>query len=239
MRLLVAAYLFTIASSVLASGLNEANSLFQDNKVKESILKYEEYLKNNNDISGYYNLGIAYHKNNEHGKAIWAFEKVLKENPNDEAAYNQIVACQHDIDPTNNWNPILGSIASNLYSYSIDFWSYCAIFFSIILGFIIIKFSKSHAKGYLVITGIIALIGIAGSIYIAESNLQFSLDQYGIAVVESTLLEKNNGKFVATKKLMLEGSRVRITENINGEYLSVIDESGDQQFVHKSAIRSF
>lgn len=239
MRILVAIYLVTLTSSLFASGLSEANSLFQDNKVKEAILKYEEYLKSNNDISGYYNLGIAYHKNNEHGKAIWAFEKVLKENPNDEAAFNQIIECQHDIDPTNDWSPILGSIESNLYSYSIDFWSYCALFFCILLGIIIVRMAKTRSKGYLMLTGIVVTFCIIGSIYIAESNFQFSQDQYGIAVVESTLLENSNGTFNPTQKLMLEGSRVIITENINGEYLSVIDESGDQQYVHKSAIRSF
>lgn len=238
-RLFLSFYFIFCTLFIFANGLLEANDLMKSKKVKEAILKYESYIRNHNDVSAYYNLGIAYHQNNEHGKAIWAFEKVLKLDPKDEEAYQQIMACQKDIEPTNDWSPILNTFESNLYSYSSDFWAYFAIGFGMLTSFLIVLYAKKKDSKYILFF-ILASLGMTFfTIYAASGAQSFQNDQYGIAVVETTILENMNGQMIPSQKLMLEGTRVIILEDVDGEYLTIIDESGDNQFIHKSAVRSF
>lgn len=92
-------FIFMIkTSSVLADHnqylFDEANKLYQQEKYQESIYNYLEIIKNGYESwQLYYNLGNAYYKTRQFGRAILNYERALKQNPkNEDILFNLQIA---------------------------------------------------------------------------------------------------------------------------------------------------
>lgn len=98
MRIVISIWLLMIGWSVSGQEANalfqQANEAFSDKKYKDAISKYEAVIaKGQVSDELYYNLGNAYYKNNQLGKAIHNFELALLHTPgNKDAAYNLEIA---------------------------------------------------------------------------------------------------------------------------------------------------
>jgi len=83
-----------------STSIDEANQLYADKKYTEAILKYEEILDNQGVAPElYYNLGNAYFRINELGKAILNYERAIRIAPGyADAKFNLEFANQKVID---------------------------------------------------------------------------------------------------------------------------------------------
>lgn len=225
------------ATITWSASFEEANELFKEKKYDAAITAYEEYVAEHNDIAGYYNLGLAYHETNAHGKAIWAFEKVLKLDPTDNAAWEQYKMCQKDLDPNNQIKPILSSFESNLYSVSSTSWSIMAILSAILMSSLLFATYKLSIKrktlGMATVASFILLVTL---IIIASNTNSFENHEYAIAVRETHVLDSET--YSPTKKIILEGERYDIVEHIDSIYLLVQDHLGVQEIVPAKDFKS-
>ncbi len=97
------------------------------------------------NISAYFNLGMARMKNKEYGKAIWAFEKVLKYHPNDTEAKDNIRECYFQLYPNFYWEFQLNGFQSILYSISPNTWGIMSVISSVVLSLMIILFKMNQS----------------------------------------------------------------------------------------------
>ena len=61
-----------------------------------------------NNISALYNLGMTQIQLKNFGEAIWAFESVLKRNPGDSQAEEQLLYVYTELGAVNEWQHMLG-----------------------------------------------------------------------------------------------------------------------------------
>ena len=95
MMLFMAVVVFADSTSI-----DEANQLYADKKYQEAIIKYEEIIANQGVAPElYYNLGNAYFRTNELGKAILNYERAVRIAPGyADAKFNLEFANQKVID---------------------------------------------------------------------------------------------------------------------------------------------
>lgn len=96
----VAMLLITVVVRAESSAIEDANKLYADKKYAEAALQYEDILKHQGVAPElYYNLGNAYFRMNELGKAILNYERALRLSPGyADAKFNLEFANQKIID---------------------------------------------------------------------------------------------------------------------------------------------
>lgn len=96
-----------------------------------------------NNLSAYYNLGLSHMGENRYGKAIWAFEKLLAQNPNDIGAKRKIEECSTELNHEYLWKHHISGIESAIYRVSLTSWAILSIFFSILIALSLIGYRKT------------------------------------------------------------------------------------------------
>ena len=76
---------FSLASAAFAeSPFEKSVQLYQNGKFEDAAKSLEGILKQNKESAAvYYNLGNAYYKLNQKGRAVWAYERALRLDPRD------------------------------------------------------------------------------------------------------------------------------------------------------------
>ena len=213
----------------------EKNFTLAAQKFTEAILVEE------NNSSAYFNLGLAEMGNRHFGSAIWAFEKVLKFDPNDGEALERLEHCQDELDPSKTYDPVLSGFKAALYGLSSDTWSIIAVTCSILLCLCIVLFKmKPHPslRRIFLITGFFSLITMLFSIWTASASAaHYRSEQYGIVVqpLIPTYLDNENVDNTQLK----EGTRLRLTEDREGVIIRVKDQMGHEYLVKRSDLRYF
>lgn len=97
--------IFLINTSIVFADHNqylfdEANKLYQQEKYQEAIYNYLEIIRNGYESwQLYYNLGNAYYKTRQIGRAILNYERALKHNPkNEDILFNLQIANMSVVD---------------------------------------------------------------------------------------------------------------------------------------------
>lgn len=92
--------LMAVITRAETTNIEEANQLYADKKYAEAVLKYEDILEHQGVAPElYYNLGNAYFRINELGKAILNYERALRLSPGyGDAKFNLEFANQKVID---------------------------------------------------------------------------------------------------------------------------------------------
>ena len=186
-----------------------------------------------NDVSAYYNLGLANMGNESYGAAIWAFEKVLKFTPNDSEATEKIDYCHTQLHPSEEWSPVLGSFESGLYSVSSDMWSYASILLSILLCLSIIFFKRQQTlsvKRVLLVFAFCSAVLLIFTVLIAAGSRSYQ-EEVNHAVITQpsipTFIDEGN----TAKTNLMEGYRVELIDTDSLEYIRVLDNIGDEYLV--------
>jgi tetratricopeptide (TPR) repeat protein len=231
-----------IIQSLSANPLDEANKLITDKNYSAAIETLEAYTDSVEDISAIYNLGLAYHHNGYHGKAIWAFERILKQNPKDDGAIEQITSCTKELDEAGEWQPIAGNFASSIYSFGSGTWSTFTIVLALFsaLMFYVWRSKKGSDRSF---QFAISFIGSAFFLIItfvaAYYSDKYEKETYCIAVKESHRMEKKGSSYSPTKMVILEGSRMKVIHEIDSNYLEVSNTSNETFIVSLSDFKSF
>ena len=130
--------------------MQEAIELYNSKSYSKCITIYEDLLSEKKYSSTlYYNLGNAYYKSNELGKAILNYEKALKVNPNNEDALSNLnFALKQTRDKAErNSRGIGNAVMSIITTKSRNFWANASIFLWIIgIGFIALYLLSKTGK---------------------------------------------------------------------------------------------
>lgn len=245
--LLTVCLVFSIASLNATNVLEKkAEKAYSEKNYKEAINLYESIAKGGfTSYKLYYNLGNAYYKNNELGKAIYHYELANKLQPNHkDIKTNLRIANEKTIDKIESKeNFFIGVIKTGLVnSLSTTSWAWSSIVsLTGALAFIFIFFVAKPVflKRIGFFMAIISLIVCFASMtfgFMAINNKQ----ELNFAVIlnrESKIHEEPNITS-KTKFSLHEGSKVSVLET-NPEWTSIKLENGNEGWVKSNEIGLF
>ncbi|MDX1349146.1 MAG: hypothetical protein R3279_02800 [Putridiphycobacter sp.] len=138
--------LWTYGSS---NSVQQADSAYQAHNYELAIKIYSEIIATHQHSAAlYFNLGNAYYKNNELGKAIWAYHKAKKINPKQkDIAFNLNFVSQLTKDKIEqNETGVTKWMANVFFGRSINFWAYVSFIVLLIATFFFYLFKITQSK---------------------------------------------------------------------------------------------
>ncbi len=218
--------------------LKLAEQAYDKKNYKEAIAQYEELVK-----GGYksyqlnFNLGNAYYRNNELGKAIYQYELARKLNPDDEdVRINLGIANAKTIDKINaKENFFVTVVKSNVLStFSTNAWAWLSVLaFFLAAGFAFLFFvtSNSAFKRVCFVSGFLLLLGVFTTYGLGYSALRAKHQNNYAIVLTKEIKIMNEPNLNAVSKFSLhEGTKVNIIEN-NGDWLLIKIDNGNEGWV--------
>ncbi|NVK63142.1 MAG: tetratricopeptide repeat protein [Flavobacteriales bacterium] len=233
--------LFNSLFSFAGSNFDEGIDAFQDSNYVLAIEKFQASLAETpNDVASYYNLGLAHQESKQLGKAIWAFEKVLKLSPSDTDAKEHIEMCYIKLNENTVWEPRLNRFKSILYGYSGMTWSVLAIIFSFALAISIILFVRardlSYKRLFMAIT-FVFICSLISSIMIAYGASSYA-EQTRFAVVTQDSIPTYKDESKISEVTLKEGDQVEILnlDKNENDFIEVSSQSGDTYLVKRTDV---
>lgn len=225
----------SFASELFDKGLKAAN----EKKYTEAAVAFEEVIEHEKfNVSAYYNLGNCYYHLRKYGKAIWAFEKVLKLNPRDAEAPMSLELCYNKIGPDNSWTPHTGGFQRLICGVGSSTWAWLSIFVSICLGltvFTLFKLSNTPWKRLLFMSSLgEAVLLIAFLIAASSANNYTQDDRFAIVTGKSAPTYLNDLGERSDLDLT-EGTKVEIIGTTKTK-LEVMLHNGNKVLVSADAV---
>lgn len=224
----------------------KAEKAYSEKNYKEAINLYESILKGGfTSYKLYYNLGNAYYKNNELGKAIYHYELANKLQPNHkDIKANLRIANEKTIDKIESKeNFFIGAIKSGLVnSLSTTGWAWSSIFsltgaFAFAFIFFIARPVFLKRIGFFL--GLLSFIVCISSMIFGFMGLN-SKQELNFAVIlnrESKIHEEPNITS-KTKFSLHEGAKVNVLE-ANPEWTNIKLENGNEGWVKSNEVGLF
>lgn len=239
--------LFSFASLNATTVLEQkAEKAYAEKNYKEAINLYESIAKGGfTSYKLYYNLGNAYYKNNELGKAIYHYELANKLQPNHKDIITNIrIASEKTIDKIDSKeNFFISALKSGIVnSLSTTGWAWASILSltgALAFVFIFLTAKPVFLKRIGFFLGLISLIACISSMvfgFMALNNKQ----ELNFAVVlnrESKIHEEPNITS-KTKFSLHEGAKVNLLE-ANPEWTNIKLENGNEGWVKSSEVGLF
>lgn len=231
-----------IYSALSRAGNNDlilkAQNAYDGKKYKEAIESYEKVLATGlKSWQLYYNLGNAYYRDKQLGKAIYNYELARKLNPNDEdVRINLGIAAAKTVDKIDSKeNFFITAVKTNvLASFDTKGWAWLSILSILLLCislFAFISASKTSVKRFtffliLIFLGASCLTYFLGySAYRSKNENKFAI----LTARESKIM--NEPTTTANSKFSLhEGTKVRIVET-NGDWVLIKLDNGNEGWV--------
>ncbi|CDN30266.1 BatE [Mucinivorans hirudinis] len=220
-----------------------ANKAYMEDEFTQAILLYEEILSTDEHSAElYYNLGNAYFKTNNLGKAILNYNRALRLNPsNEDFAHNLAISQARTIDKIEpvpqffikQWFIYLGRITGT------DGWAMLSIIFltitlsSVVLWLISNRLSLRKFGFYTALIGAVATIG---SLIYAQVNYSRQTS-YNEAIVMNSAAPVKSSPSVSGKDLFLlhEGTKLRKLQSID-HWSEIQLEDGNKGWIMSTAI---
>jgi|GEM_PF-17881 len=217
---------------------DSAVAAYNKKEYKKTINYYEIILKEGTTSAAlHYNLGNAYFKDNQLGKAIYNYELAKKLNPNDGDIKNNLhIANSKVIDKIDSKeNFFANTIKTGLYSlFSTTGWAYvtivclllAALFFILfsITGNIVLKRIGFWTGSFLVISFVFSMVIGYAALRELHKNTQAIIISQEVAV----LPEPN--ATAKTKFNLHEGTKVNVL-SVNGDYTAIQLANGNEGFI--------
>lgn len=245
--LLLIVTMFTSVISFASSVLEvKAEKAYANKNYKETIKIYEEITAGGyQSYKLYYNLGNAYYKNNQLGKAIYNYELAKKLQPNNQDVKTNLrIANEKTIDDIESKeNFFLSAIKSGLVSaLSTTGWAWLSIISCLLflgLSFLFITSGKVIIKRLSFFLGLMCLIVFISSMTLGFAALR-NKTQINFAIITSRevkILEEPNSS--STSKFSLhEGTKVKVIET-NTDWTNIKLENGNEGWVKTSDVGLF
>lgn len=239
--------LLSFANAFASDSLQvKAEKCYTAKNYKGAIEAYNSYIKQGyTSYKLYYNIGNAYYKNNEIGKAIYHYELANKLNPNNADVKNNLrIANEKTIDKIESKeNFFLGAIKSGLVNYfTTNGWAWLSIVSLVIcLGcaFLFFVTSSISIKRFGFLISIICLVLFISSMVLGFSALH-SKQQISFAIIttrESKIIEEPN--LASKSKFSLhDGTKVSVIES-NDTWTNIKLENGNEGWVKTTDIGLF
>ncbi|MBS1650566.1 MAG: tetratricopeptide repeat protein [Bacteroidetes bacterium] len=215
--------------------LKLAEKAYDTKNYKEAIEKYEALVSSGyKAYQLYFNLGNAYYKNNQIGKAIYNYELARKINPNDEdVKINLAIANSKTIDKIDTKeNFFVTAVKTNLLlSLSTAKWAWLSIFalmLALILTYIFIFSQSVPIKRISFIAGILSVIAFIFMYALGFSALKSKVENKFAVITSKQITVKNEPTLTGSSRFTLhEGTKIRVIEN-NGEWVLIKLDNGNE-----------
>lgn len=246
-KIIILILLFTSGFSFAVSDLQtKAEKLYSEKKYKEVIETYESILKEGSaSYKLHYNLGNAYYKNNELGKAIYNYELAIKLQPNNkDVKANLRIANEKTIDKIESKeNFFIGAIKSELVSLlSTDGWAWLSIFSLVIsLAMAFLFFMSSHLilKRLGFFLSCISFILFIGSMLLGFTALNGKhTTNFAIVINTESKIHEEPNTSSNSKFNLHEGTKVNVLET-NADWTNIKLENGNEGWIKTSDVGLF
>lgn len=222
---------------------SEANNYYAQGEYTPAILLYEELLGGGEHSEElYYNLGNAYFKNNNLGKAILNYHRALLLNPgNEDTQYNLALSTARTVDKIEpapefflkTWIKAFGGMMSSDAWAVVSLLALAATLVAVILWLVSNSLPLRKLGFY---TAIIAVI--IGAVAISYSHNAYSKQTASLdAIILNTAAPVKSAPATSSKDLFLlhEGTVVTIL-NTMGEWSEIRLEDGNKGWIQSTAI---
>jgi tetratricopeptide (TPR) repeat protein len=223
--------------------LQKAEKAYDSRKYKDAIASYEQLISEGyKSYQLYYNLGNAYYRNNELGKAIYYYELARKLEPNDEdVRINLAIASAKTIDKIDSKeNFFISAVKTNLLSsFSTSTWAWLSIISLLsfaVLFFIFVNSGRLVVKRVAFFSSIVFLVVFFFTYFLGYSAVRAKYENKFAIITARELKVMNEPTPAATSKFSLhEGTKIRVVEN-NGDWLLIKLDNGNEGWVKLSEV---
>lgn len=226
--------------------LIQAEKNYDKKLYKKAIESYEQLIKDGYSSSElFYNLGNAYYRDNQLGKAIFNYERSKKIDPNDVDVKNNLsIAYSKTIDKIEvKENFFVAAVKTNiLSSFSTVIWAW----FTIIISFLVFLFLYLFFAGPSVLVKRISffvtvvLLVVFFIVYALGNSAKNAKIENSFAVITSPQVKIFTEPTVGSlsKFNLHEGTRVKIIE-FNAEWVLIKLENGNEGWLKASDVGVF
>ncbi len=245
--LLFIVVVFTSATSFANKDLQaKAEKLYSEKKYKEVIETYETILKEGwVSYKLYYNLGNAYYKNNELGKAIYNYELANKLQPNNkDIKTNLRIANEKTIDKIESKeNFFIGVLKSGLVnSLSTNGWAWLSVFSltgSLLLAFLFFTTKHLFLKRIGFFLSALSFIVFIGSMLLGFTALHDKqIVNFAIIIKHESKIHEEPTIDSKSKFNLHEGTKVNVLET-NANWTNIKLENGNEGWVKTNELGLF
>lgn len=218
--------------------LKKAEQAYDSKKYKEAITNYVQLVDEGfKSYQLYFNLGNAYYRNHELGKAIYYYELARKLNPNDEdVRINLGIASSKTIDKIDSKeNFFITTVKTNvLSSFSTAKWAWISIitlFLAAVLFFLFINSTILLVKRIAFLFSCVSVCAFLLSYFFGYSALASKVEnKFAIITAKEVRIMNEPTASASTKFNLHEGTKIRVVEN-NGDWLLIKLDNGNEGWV--------
>jgi tetratricopeptide (TPR) repeat protein len=218
--------------------LKKAEQSYDSKNYKEAIKDYEKLIgEGYNSYQLYFNLGNAYYRNNELGKAIYYYELARKAEPNDEdVRINLGIASSKTIDKIDSKeNFFISAVKTNVLStFTTKTWAIftiiclvlaCVLFFTFVIS------SITMLKRLAFLTSCVLFLSFLITYFLGYSAVKTRYENKFAIILAKEIKIMNEPTAMAKSKFTLhEGTKIRVVEN-NGDWLLIKLDNGNEGWV--------
>lgn len=216
----------------------KAEKLYSEKKYKEVIETYETILKEGLvSYKLYYNLGNAYYKNNELGKAIYNYELANKLQPNNkDVKTNLRIANEKTIDKIESKeNFFIGVLKSGLVnSLSTNGWAWLSIFSltgSLVLAFLFFTTKHLFLKRIGFFLSALSFIVFIGSMLLGFTAINDKqVINFAVIINHESKIHEEPTLDSKSKFNLHEGTKVNVLDT-NTDWTNIKLENGNEGWI--------
>jgi tetratricopeptide (TPR) repeat protein len=215
--------------------LQKAEKAYDSKNYKEAISNYEKLVNDGyKSYQLYFNLGNAYYRNDELGKAIYYYELARKVNPNDEdVRINLGIASAKTIDKIDSKeNFFISAVKTNLLSsFTTNTWAWftiASLAVACLLFFVFINSTSIAVKRISFLISCVLIVGFCITYFLGFSALNSKVENKFAIITSKEVKIMNEPTPTANSKFSLhEGTKIRVVEN-NGSWLLIKLDNGNE-----------
>ena len=226
--------------------LKKAEKAYEQREYKKAIQTYEDLIKDGFvSYQLYYNLGNAYYKNRQLGKAIYNYERARKLNHTDEDVKNNLnLAYTKTIDKIEvKDNFFISAVKTNvLSSFTTTVWAWlsigiCALFFLFL--YLFVAGPTVVVKRLSFFVSLVLLISFFIVYFLGNSAKNAKVqNDFAIITVPETKVYTEPTATSTSKFGLHEGTRVRIVE-LNADWILIKLENGNEGWLRLNDVGVF
>lgn len=238
-RFYILLFAFAFANNIFSNEmLLKAEKAYDTKNYREAIKNYEILVAEGfKSYQLYFNLGNAYYRDKQLGKAIYNYELARKLDPNDEdVRINLGIAAAKTVDKIDSKeNFFISAVKTNLLSsFNTQGWAWasilCVILFSIFL-FTFISSGNIILKRISLFLSFISFLGLFGAYFLGYSALKSKYEnKFAIITVKETKIMNEPTSTASSKFSLHEGTKIRVVEN-NGDWVLIKLDNGNEGWV--------
>lgn len=239
--------LFLLSSLVNANDLLvSAEKAYESKNYKKAIESYEQLLKEGYTSSHlYYNLGNAYYRNNQLGKAIYNYERAKKIDPNNADVKNNLaIAYSKTIDKIEvKENFFISAVKTNVLStFSTSVWAWFTIGLSVLVFVFLYLFfagPSTMVKRLSFFVTVVLLVVLFVVYFLGKSAVNAKTENNFAVITSPQIKIYTEPSSTSSSKFNLhEGTRVKIID-MNADWILIKLENGNEGWLKLADVGVF